>query len=97
MRPSLPGVSTAANNALHDIPDDLRFSLTDAPGKGSYPITGATWALVRSEQPAAKKEHLVDFLTYVTGDGQERLHDLFYVRLPPALAQRAREKIGTIR
>jgi phosphate transport system substrate-binding protein len=96
IRPSLPAVTVAANNALDGIPDDLRFSLTDAPGKGSYPIAGTTWALVRAEQPKAKKAQLVHFLTYATGDGQARVHDLFYARLPEPVVERARAKIAAI-
>src|SRR5262249_12584042 len=40
---SLEGVTAAAEGALKDVPEDLRFSLTDAPGKEAYPICGATW------------------------------------------------------
>ena len=56
---------------LTNVPDDLRFSLTDPPGQGSYPICGATWAVVRVKQPADKKKHLVDFLT-PSGRGRSR-------------------------
>ncbi len=40
IRASLPSITRAAENAIGTIPDDLRFSLTDAAGKGSYPIAG---------------------------------------------------------
>ena len=36
----LPSVTAAAKGALKDIPEDLRFSLTDAPGEEAYPIAG---------------------------------------------------------
>ncbi len=53
VKASLESVAAAANNVLSEIPDDLRYSLTDAPGKESYPISGTTWAVVFVKQPAA--------------------------------------------
>ena len=42
-----PGSVTAATDAaLADLPDDLRYSLTDVPGPDSYPISGTVWAIV---------------------------------------------------
>ena len=35
-----PESVTAAAAALSEIPDDLTFSLVDAPGQDSYPISG---------------------------------------------------------
>jgi phosphate ABC transporter phosphate-binding protein len=97
VRASLPAITTAAENALVDIPDDLRFSLTDPPGKGSYPIAGATWALVRSQQSGKKGHHLVNFLTWATGDGQAGVQSLLYAKLPDALVERAQKKIREIK
>jgi phosphate transport system substrate-binding protein len=94
---SLPAVRTAAANALSDIPEDLRYSLTDAPGKGSYPICGTTWALVPVKPSAGKGKLLVDFLRWGTGEGQQRVEDLFYVRLPDGLVDRAVKMIDQIK
>src|SRR5437660_3976649 len=44
VKPSLESVSAAAAKA--QIPDDYRVSITDAPGKDAYPISGFTWLLV---------------------------------------------------
>jgi phosphate transport system substrate-binding protein len=85
---SLEGVTAAAEGALTDVPEDLRFSLTDAPGKDAYPICGATWALVYAGQSGDRARNLVDFLTWVTHDGQESVTDLYYARLPAALVQK---------
>src|SRR5207249_4571802 len=38
--------SLTAALATAEIPDDFRFSMTNAPGKHAYPIRGATWLLV---------------------------------------------------
>jgi phosphate transport system substrate-binding protein len=93
---SLESVTVAAHNALQHIPDDLRYSLTDAPGKGSYPISGTTWAIVYVNQPSGKGRDLVGFLEWVIEHGQESAEALSYARLPELLADRARKKIDQI-
>jgi phosphate ABC transporter phosphate-binding protein len=94
---SLKSITAAAANALGSIPDDLRYSLTDAPGKESFPIVGTTWAIVQSRQPFPKGQHLVDFLKWADGEGQDLVQDLLYARLPEDLALRARLKIDEIK
>jgi phosphate transport system substrate-binding protein len=89
-------VAFAGTTLLTDIPKDLRFSLTDAPGKGSYPIAGATWIVVLTHQLPGKGRQLIDFLDWATGAGQEHVEELFYVPLPPVLLEKAKEKIRTI-
>jgi phosphate transport system substrate-binding protein len=96
VKASLPAVTAAADSALKDIPDDLRYSLTNAAGKDSYPISGTTWALIYAQQPAGKGHQLVEFLRWVIDDGQERAEALFYARLPESLASRARKKLDQI-
>jgi hypothetical protein len=39
----------------------------------------------------------VDFLRWVTRDGQEYNTDLYYARLPDALADRVAQRLETIR
>ncbi|HEV3237871.1 MAG TPA: phosphate ABC transporter substrate-binding protein PstS [Gemmataceae bacterium] len=90
---SLEGVTAAAEGALTNIPDDLRFTLTNAPGKDAYPISGATWAVVFVKQTGDRGQRLADFLTWVTHDGQESVTDLYYARLPKGLVQKAEEKL----
>jgi phosphate transport system substrate-binding protein len=93
---SLEGVTAAAEAALTDIPDDLRFSLTNAPGKESYPICGTTWAVVHVRQPEDKAKEVVNFLQWVTHDGQEYATDLYYARLPKGLVERLDKKLALI-
>ena len=45
---SLAGV-TAAAAAMKDMPEDFRVSITNAPGKGVYPISSFTWLLIPSK------------------------------------------------
>jgi phosphate ABC transporter phosphate-binding protein len=96
VKPGLQSTITAAQNALDTIPEDLRYSITDAPGKGSYPICGTTWALVYVNQPAGKGKDLKGFLQWVLEEGQDRCEPYFYARLPGALVTRAKERIERI-
>ncbi len=93
---SLESVTAAADHALTDIPEDLRYSLTDAPGKDSYPISGSTWAVVFVKQAAGRGQPLVDFLRWATHDGQADAEELHYARLPQGLVARAEKKLDQI-
>jgi phosphate transport system substrate-binding protein len=94
---SLEGVTAAAEAALTDIPDDLRFSLTNAPGKESYPICGTTWAIIHVQQPEDRAKEVVNFLRWVTHDGQEYATDLYYARLPKGLVERLEKSLELIK
>jgi phosphate transport system substrate-binding protein len=94
---SLDSVTKAADGALKDIPDDLRYSLTDAPGKEAYPICGTTWAVLYGKQPANKAKALADFLRWATHEGQESTKDLQYARLPESMVKRVDDKINQIK
>src|SRR5262249_36199380 len=93
----LKSVTAAARAALANIPDDLRFSLTAAPGKDSYPISGANWAITYVNPPGGKGQQVVDFLRWVTHEGQESCEALHYARLPQALVQRVEKKLEQIK
>jgi phosphate ABC transporter phosphate-binding protein len=93
---SLESVTRAAEAALTEIPADLRYSLTDAPGKDAYPIAGTNWAVLYVNQPAGKKEALQAFLMWLTHDGQKFCEDLHYAKLPPGLVERCTKKIESI-
>jgi phosphate transport system substrate-binding protein len=89
-------VTAAAGAALADLPDDLRYSLTDAPGKDSYPISGTVWAVVFVKQPAGKGRALVNFLRWATHEGQDQAVDLHYARLPAGLVERLDKKLDRL-
>jgi phosphate transport system substrate-binding protein len=87
---------TAAAAGLKDIPDDLRFSMTDAEGKDSYPISGTVWMVLYIKQ-GDKAQAMKDLIRWLTHDGQEFAKGLHYARLPEALVQRIDKKIEMIR
>jgi phosphate transport system substrate-binding protein len=97
VRADLKSVTTAAAGALTNISDDLRYSLTDAPGKGAYPICGTTWAVMYTNEPGPNARLLGDFFHWVTHDGQEYAAELHYARLPPGLVRRAEELLKKIK
>jgi len=94
--PSLESVTAAAKGALTDIPEDLRYSLTNGPGKDAYPVSGTTWAVLYVGQPPGKGQAVLDFLRWVTHEGQEYAKGLDYARLPEELIRRLERKLDQV-
>ena len=83
---SLDSVSAAAATAK--IPTDYRVSITNAPGKGVYPVSTFTWILVSPGMPdSGKKKALHDFLIWAVTKGQGYSKDLGYAPLPRSVVQ----------
>jgi len=76
---------TAAGATLTNPPEDLRFSLTNAPGKHSYPISGTTFAVLYARQDESRRQRIAEFLRWATREGQQQCASLNYVALPPVL------------
>jgi phosphate transport system substrate-binding protein len=94
---SLDSVTAAASAALSQIPDDLRYSLTNAPGKDAYPISGTVWAVLYVNQPPATGKTVVDFLRWITHEGQQYAKDLQYAKLPQGLVDRLDKKLDSVK
>jgi phosphate transport system substrate-binding protein len=90
------GVTAAATTFLPTIRDDLRFSLTDAPGRTSYPIVGTTWAVLYATQPAAAGPELVKFLRWAVHDGQSDVVKQKGAPLPGDLVARIDAKLDRV-
>lgn len=83
IHPTIESVSDAAANAAKIVPKDLRFSITNAPGKTSYPISSATWLIVyvnQTNRDVAQKT--VNFLYWVLTDGQKMEAAMDYAPIP---------------
>ncbi len=97
VEPTLDAVTAAAAESLSITPDDLRVSITNSAGKGTYPLSSYTYILVYKEQ---KDEHkgraLVDFLWWGIHDGEGYAKDLDYAPLPKEIVQKAEAKINSI-
>jgi len=95
VRASADSVSAAAS--LKDIPEDLRVSITNAPGDSAYPISGLTWILLYQQQAdAAKGKALVDFLWWATHEGQAMAAPLHYAPIPAALLPHIEAKLRSV-
>lgn len=95
---SMETISEAARNCLIEIPEDLRFSITDPPGSESYPISGAVWAVLYLDQSRSPKgPALVEFLRWAIHDGQQYCKDLHYATLPDELVARADRKLDAVK
>ena len=97
IKASLASIQAAAAGVLSEIPDDLRYSITNAPGKESFPISGTTWAIVYVNQPRDKGQEVVIFLRWATHEGQEDAEKLHYAPLPKELVERVEKKLGEIK
>jgi phosphate transport system substrate-binding protein len=84
--PSAAGATAAARSKPNVSPTD--FSIVNAPGKDSAPITGYSWLMLYKEQPdKTKGQALVDlFYWLVSPDGQKYGVDLNYAKLPDNVA-----------
>ena len=96
VKPSMESVTAALGTA--NIPDDFRFSMTNAAGSSAYPIAGATWLLVYEQQKdPAKGKKLVEFLKWALTKGEGMAKDLNYAPLPDEVQQRVLKRIDEIK
>ncbi len=90
--------STTAAAAGAKMPDDFRVSITNAPGKGVYPIASFTWLLVPTQsKDAGKGKILADFLNWMVNDGQKMASALHYAPLPETVAGKVKEAIKQVK
>jgi phosphate transport system substrate-binding protein len=93
---TLESVSAAAGS-MKEPAEDLRISITDAEGDASYPISGLTWILIyENQKDAAKAQALVDFLWWVTHDGQKLAAAEDFAPLPAELLPLVEKKLSGI-
>jgi phosphate transport system substrate-binding protein len=96
VKPAVDSVTAALATA--EIPDDFRFSMTNAPGKEAYPIAGATWLLVYQQlKDPAKGKKLVEFLKWSMTKGEGMAKNLDYAPLPESVQQRVLKRIDEIK
>lgn len=95
IQPCVETVTAAARD--FEIPEDLRFSLTDSPATDAYPVAGTVWALVYQEQKdLTKAKTLVNFLVFALDAGQTKALTHNYAPLSPDLRTLALTQIKKI-
>jgi phosphate transport system substrate-binding protein len=80
---NVESVTAAAGAAAGKMPPDFRVSITNAPGKGVYPISSFTWILLY-ENPKDKMlaKAMLDYVKWALADGQKFAAGLGYAPLP---------------
>jgi phosphate transport system substrate-binding protein len=88
LKASVEGVTAAASAAAANMPPDFRVSITNAAGKGAYPISSFTWLLLYEEpKDKAQGKVMVDFVKWALSDGQKYCADLGYAPLPASVVK----------
>lgn len=88
VRASVESVTAAAAGASAQMPADFRVSITNAPGKGVYPVSSFTWLLLYEDaKDKAQAKIMVDFVKWALSDGQTFAADLGYAPVPAAVVQ----------
>src|SRR5262245_1729547 len=98
VRASIQAVTAAAGAAVKNMPKDFRVSITNAPGKGVYPISSFTWLLLyENPKDKAQSKAMVDFVKWALTDGQKFAPDLGYAPLPAEVVKLEMAALGTIK
>ena len=88
VKASVQSVTAAAAAAAAKMPADFRVSITNAPGKGVYPISSFTWLLLyENPKDKAQAKMMVDFMKWALTDGQKFAAELGYAPLPEAVVK----------
>jgi len=80
---TVESVTAAAGSAAGKMPADFRVSITNAPGKGVYPISSFTWILLyETPKDKTQAKSMLDFMKWALADGQKFAGGLGYAPLP---------------
>jgi phosphate transport system substrate-binding protein len=98
VRASTQSVTAAAAGAAAKMPADFRVSITNAEGKGAYPISSFTWLLLyENPKDKAQSKAMVDFVKWALGDGQKFATELGYAPLPAAVVKMELAALAKVR
>ncbi len=82
LEPTMDAFSAAAANADFSKVQDFYLILTDQPGEKSWPITAATYMLMRKDYPAEQNQAVLKYLDWCLTHGLDQARALDYVPLP---------------
>jgi phosphate transport system substrate-binding protein len=95
---SVQSVTLAAASGAGKMPADFRVSITNAPGKGVYPISSFTWLLLyENPKDKPKAKIMVDFMKWALTDGQKFAASLGYAPLPEEVVKLEMAALATIK
>ena len=97
-RATVESVTAAAGAAAGKMPADFRVSITNAPGKGVYPISSFTWILLyENPKDKALAKTMLDFMKWALTDGQKFAGGLGYAPLPAEVVKLEMAALATIK
>ena len=98
VKPNAKSIGEAASTLDSKMAQGFRVSLTNAPGKESYPIASFTWLYVPEHAAEPERGKAVnEFLQWIYGKGQEIARERGYAPLPTSVLARVKERAATIR
>jgi len=98
VRATVASVTAAAAGAAAKMPADFRVSITNAEGKGAYPVSSFTWLLLyENAKDKAQAKVMVDFVKWALADGQKYAAELGYAPLPPEVVKMELAALAKIR
>ena len=94
--PTTKSIAAAALGAK--MRDDFRVSLTNGPGKDSYPVTSFTWLYIPAKsQDPERGRAVADFLKWVYAQGQQIAQERGYATLPSELLVKVAASAAAVR
>ena len=91
-------VTAAAASAAGRMPADFRVSITNAEGKGAYPVSSFTWLLLyENPKDKAQAKIMLDFMKWALGDGQKFAGQLGYAPLPAEVVKLEMQALNKIK
>jgi phosphate transport system substrate-binding protein len=95
---TVASVTAAAAAAASKMPADFRVSITNAAGKGVYPISSFTWLLLyENPKDKAMAKTMDGFMRWMLSDGQKFASGLGYAPLPQPVVQLELEALKKIK
>lgn len=97
IKPSSQSIAAAASSGGGKKNDDFRVSLTNAPGKESYPISSFTWLYVPAAAADSERGRAVaSYLKWVYSNGQNLAKEQGYATLPADVLSKVAAKASTV-
>lgn len=89
VEPGFESFEDAAESGDFDAKKDFYLWLTNAPGKKSWPIAGATFILFAKEKADSNRK-VVKFFDWAFKNGDNKAKELTYIPLPKSLEEKIR-------
>lgn len=98
IKPTAQSIAAAASASGSKMNEDFRISLTNAPGKESYPISSFTWLYVpATASDPGRGRAVAAYLKWVYSSGQMIAREQGYATLPTDVLTKVAAKAATVR